>query len=69
MNNFIGLANNIGSNDIKTVNYHGVANGLDENLTLEEIEKIHNNVFYLKIASILFVTGISLLFGIMPYMW
>ena len=69
MNSFFSLQTNIILNDIKPVNLNSAAHGLDSNLSLEEIEKIHDNVFYLKIASIFLVSGISILFGIMPYMW
>lgn len=69
MTSFFGLQNNIDSNVIKPVNFNGASHGLDPNLSLEELEKIHNNVFYIKIASILMVSGISIIFGIMPYMW
>lgn len=69
MTSFFSLQNNINPIDAKQVNLHGAAHGLDPNLSLEEIEKIHTTVFYMKIASILLVSGISLLFGIMPYMW
>jgi hypothetical protein len=69
MTSFFSLQTNIILNDIKPVNLNGAAHGLDSNLSKEEIEKIHNNVFYLKIASIFLVSGMSILFGIMPYMW
>jgi len=68
MNNFIPLQIN-DLNDRKDVNLHVSLVGLNENLTLEEIENINRNVFYLKIVSILFISGVSILFGLMPYMW
>lgn len=70
MNNFLPKENNIQLIDnLKTVNFQSAPIGLDEGLTQEEIQNINNNVFYMKLASILIVTGISLLFGIMPYVW
>jgi hypothetical protein len=69
MTSFFGLQNNIDLIDNKQINFHAASHGLDPNLSLVELEKIHNNVFYLKITSILLVSGISIIFGIMPYMW
>jgi hypothetical protein len=41
MTSFFSLQNNIDLNDVKQVNLHGAAHGLDPNLSLEEIEKIN----------------------------
>jgi len=69
MNNLIGLSNDLDINNIGNINYQATLSGFDDNISFEEIEKIHNNVFYIKIASIIILGGVSLLFGIMPLMW
>ncbi len=69
MTSFFNLQNTIELNGNKQLNFHGAATGFDPNLSFEELEQIHKNVFYLKIASILLVSGISIVFGIMPYLW
>jgi len=41
----------------------------DHNLTPLEIETLEREVFLMKIGSIFIITGISMLFGIIPFLW